>query len=167
MTKVFLVNEPLKKDPATGEYAPFLPMGSARSFGEVVELTPKGSPGSNISASMEPIRKGLEAWRDGDFLVLVGDHALLAYAASVVGEKLRAGEALRLLKWERRLEAYAPLTLRDNRGGAVTNFRRELSRAANLRRELSRIADLEDSEIGEPLDEAIKIAKRALIDNTP
>ena len=159
MTKVFLVNKPLKKDPATGEYAPFLPMGSARSFGEVIELTPKGSPGSNISASMEAIRKGLESWRDGDFLVLVGDQALLAYAASVVGEKLRSGEALRLLKWERRLEAYAPLTLRDARGIDDP--------APNLRRALSRIADLEDSETGEPLDEAIKIAKRALIDNTP
>lgn len=33
---------------------------------------------------------------------------------------------------------------------------------ADLRKALQRIADLEDNETGEPLDDAIRIAKRAL-----
>lgn len=125
--KVFVVNEPLRKDEATGEYVRFLPMESAAAFGEVVELTPKGSPPANLAPWMKMIRDGLADWRDGDFLVLVGDQALLAYAGSVIGEiiidAIREDEeevgrcerppVLRLLKWERRLRAYAPLTLRE------------------------------------------------------
>lgn len=122
MSKVFIVNEPLKKNDATGEYECFLPMESAANFGEVIELTPKGNPGSNPAVWMGAIREGLQAWEDGDFIVLVGDQALLAYATSVVGEYIgeedvckdgRSVPTLRFLKWERRQGCYVPLTLRE------------------------------------------------------
>lgn len=121
--KVFIVNEPLKRDEASGELVRFLPMETAANFGDVVELTPKGSPGGNPAVWMKLIRDGLEKdWEDGDFLVLVGDQALLAYAASVIGEYIgteyertdgRITPTIRFLKWERRLESYSPLILRE------------------------------------------------------
>lgn len=121
MTKVFIVNEPLRRDDATGEYVRFLPMESAADFGRVIKLTPDGNPGSNAREWMNKIRAGLEKdWEDGDFIVLVGDQAMLAYAASVVGEYIAERDAnglsmptLRFLKWERRKGAYVPLVLRE------------------------------------------------------
>lgn len=116
--RVFVVNEPLRRNPETGAYEPFLPLDSAADYGEVVELTAKGNPGSNLAGAMRAIRAGLDRWRDGDYVVLVGDQALLAYAASVIGEKIAAAPGaakpqLRLLKWERREERYVPLTMRE------------------------------------------------------
>lgn len=120
MPRVFIVNEPLKKNDQTGEYEQFLPMDSAANFGEVIELTPKGNPGSNPATWMGAIREGLQSWEDGDFIVLVGDQAMLAYAASVVGEYIEYRDAegltaptLRFLKWERRQGGYVPMTLRE------------------------------------------------------
>lgn len=120
--KVFVVNEPLRRNEAN-ELERFLPMETAADFGDVVKLTPDGSPGANPESWMTPIREKLELeWEDGDFLVLVGDQALLAYAASVVGEMIAIAEAdnpakapptLRFLKWERRQSAYVPLILRE------------------------------------------------------
>ena len=120
MPKVFIVNEPLKRNDVTGAYERFLPMESAASFGEVVKLTPDGSPPANPGPYMKMIRDGLDAWEDGDFLVLVGDQALLAYAASVVGETLGDGldaGTLRFLKWERRAESYRPLIFLEPEDG--------------------------------------------------
>ena len=114
MPKIFIINEPLRKNDETGEYERFLPMESAHDFGEVVKLTADGNPGSNLQGAMRCIREGLESWRDGDFIVLVGDQALLAYAASVVGKKLaRSKGSLRFLRWERRQSSYAPLFMRE------------------------------------------------------
>ena len=123
MTKVFIVNEPLRRDESTGEYVKFLPMESAADFGTVIKLTPDGGPGSNTREWMRRIREGLEKdWEDGDFIVLAGDQALLAYAASVVGEHIglehartdgRSAPVLRFLKWERRQGAYVPMVLRE------------------------------------------------------
>lgn len=118
--RVFIVNEPLKKDDATGEYVRFLPVDSASNFGTVVELTPKGNAGGNPAVWMKAIREGLEAWEDGDYIVLMGDQAMLAYATSVVGEWIGECDVLgnkvptlRFLKWERRQGAYTPLALRE------------------------------------------------------
>ena len=121
MNRVFIVNEPLRKNDVTGELEKFLPLESAAKFGEVVKLTPDGSPPGNIAPWLKMINDGLEGWQDGDYLVLVGDQALLAYAASIVGgtlEELWAAardEAsvpkFRVLKWERRQYSYSPLTL--------------------------------------------------------
>ncbi len=111
---VFIINEPLRKDEATGEYVPFLPMESAHSFGRVVELTPKGNPRGSIADALRSIRDGLDGWRDGDFIVLVGDQALLAYAAAIVGAKLaKTRGSLRFLKWDRGLRTYTPLFMRE------------------------------------------------------
>lgn len=113
---VFIVNEPLRRNAETGAYERWLPMESTEAFGTVVKLTPDGSPPANVAAYLKMIDDGLAAWKDGDFLVLVGDQALLSYAAASIGFIIAClGEAadakLRVLKWERRQESYAPLTL--------------------------------------------------------
>jgi hypothetical protein len=119
MPRVFVVNEPLRKDETTGALARFLPVERAAEHGELVRLTPDGSPPGNLTPWLRTIYEGLERWEDGDFLVLVGDQALLAYASSVVGAKIAAatgpdGEdrpTFRVLKWSRHKNGYDPLSL--------------------------------------------------------
>jgi len=107
--RVFIINEPLKKDLETGELEPFLPMESAANFGDVVKVTPDGSPPGNLKPYLAMLREKLADFREEDYLVLVGDQALLVAAAAIVGTS-ETGK-LRVLKWERRLNAYAPLVL--------------------------------------------------------
>lgn len=121
MPKVFLINEPLRKDDATGELIRFLPIERAADHGEIIRLTPDGSPPGNLAPWLRMIDKGLEAWEDGDFVVLVGDQSLLAYASSVIGAHIADRLAdttdggicgtLRALKWSRHKNAYEPVAL--------------------------------------------------------
>jgi len=116
MPRVFVPNEPLRKNANTGEWERYLPLDSLVKYGEVVELTPKGRARS-FDESCAAIRKGLkELWRDGDYLVLVGDYALVAFAGFALGEYAEDGEKLRFLKWDRRKESYASLIVRDAPG---------------------------------------------------
>lgn len=123
---VFVVNEPLRKNETTGELERFLPIERARAWGEVVKLSPDGSPGADPRSWMRPIREKLEElWEDGDFVVLVGEQSMLAYAAAIVGEYVERCRAdavdnasaevptIRLLKWDRRANEYAPLILKE------------------------------------------------------
>lgn len=104
----------------TNELERWLPLESAADFGQVVKLTPDGSPPANLAPWIEAIDRGLDAWQDGDYLVLVGDQALLAYAASVIGEEINASvgdlgnpaPVLRLLKWSRHKGGYEPIAMR-------------------------------------------------------
>lgn len=120
MPRVFLINEPLRKDDATGELIRFLPIERAADHGEIVRLTPDGSPPGNLAPWLRMIDDGLRAWEDGDYIVLVGDQGLLAYASSVIGahiaDRLAAtdgeiGGTLRALKWSRHKSAYEPVSL--------------------------------------------------------
>ena len=120
--RVFVVNEPLRKDDASGALERFLPIERAAEHGEIVKLTPDGSPPGNIATWLRMIDDGLAAWEDGDFLVLVGDQGLLAYAAAVVGHKIARLDqpgnffvgpepVLRALKWSRHKSAYDAVNL--------------------------------------------------------
>lgn len=116
MPRVFIVNEPLRKNTETGAYERYLPLDSLSSYGEIVELTAKGRM-HGFNEACSAVRKGLKnLWRDGDYLVLVGDYALVAFAGFVLGEYTENGEKLRFLKWDRRKESYVPLIVRDAPG---------------------------------------------------
>lgn len=123
MTRVFIANEPLRKNSETGEYERWLPTEMAADFGDVVKLSLDGNPGANLAATLRGIEDGLADWEDGDYLVLVGAQSLLVYAAMIIGRKIAArayeigsedaAPKLRVLQWERNLGSYAPLTLRS------------------------------------------------------
>jgi hypothetical protein len=108
-SKVYVINEPLKKDAATGAMAKWLPMESAAAFGEVVEVLPPGSPPAALDGYVAILRERLKDFREDDYLVLVGDQSLLVAAAAIVGWS-DAGK-LRVLKWSRNANAYEPLLL--------------------------------------------------------
>lgn len=110
MTRVYLINEPLKRDP-DGELVRWLPMESLAKFGEVVRVLPDGSPPAALDGYLGILAERLGDWRDGDYLVCVGDQTLLVAAAAILGSYLAPGEKLRVLKWERRQESYAPVVL--------------------------------------------------------
>lgn len=118
--KVFLVNEPLRKNDTNGDYEKFLPIEKAGDHGDVVRLTPDGSPPGNPASWLRMIDEGLANWKDGDFVVLVGDQGLLAYASAAIGARIEfltaksKGEdqpVFRALKWSRHNSRYDPLSL--------------------------------------------------------
>lgn len=113
---VWLINEPLKRLDG-GELERWLPLGSLITFGEVVRVLPDGSPPASLDGYVAILREKLAPWRDGDMIALVGDLTLLTAAAIVVGGITGGRGKVKVLKWERRLESYAPVIL--NFGGEV------------------------------------------------
>lgn len=111
---VYLINEPLKRT-IDGDLERWLPLGSLINFGKVVRVLPDGSPPASLDSYLEILRAKLAGYRDGDFIALVGDLTLLTAAAVVVGGITGGRGKLKVLKWERRLESYAPVVL--NFGG--------------------------------------------------
>lgn len=107
---VFLINEPLKRN-HEGELERWLPLGSLLNFGEVVRVLPDGSPPASLDGYLAILREKLAGWRDGDMIALVGDQTLLAAAAIIVGGITGGRGKVKVLKWERRQESYAPVVL--------------------------------------------------------
>ena len=103
---VYCIQEP----PGTADGSPrynvmkALPFGDVKFlFGERAQLV--YSTGSLI----HKIRKQLEKFNDEDFLLLVGDPAIIACAA-IVASGINNGK-LKLLKWDRIAGKYYPLSI--------------------------------------------------------
>lgn len=107
---VWLVNEPLKYNDE-GELARWLPLDSLANFGKVVRCLPDGSPPTPLDGYIAILKEKLSRWKDGDFLVCVGDQTLLVAAAMIVGNIADTKSKPRVLKWERRKDSYAPVVL--------------------------------------------------------
>lgn len=112
MPKVFVVNEPLRRNHESGELERFLPIHLAAQFGDVVKLTPDGAPPANLASVLKNMVEDLKGFREAeDYLVCVGNQPLLIAAAAMVGANIKGGR-LRVLQWDARDGAYAPITLR-------------------------------------------------------
>lgn len=107
---VWLVNEPLKRN-FDGDLERWLPLGTLAAFGDVVRCLPDGSPPASLDGYLAILREKLDGWRDGDMLVCVGDQTLLVAAAMMIGAKTGGRGRMRVLKWERRQNSYAPVVL--------------------------------------------------------
>jgi hypothetical protein len=101
--KVYIVHEALKRDLSTGDMVPVQDFSSAEEFGELVHVFGQGAP-KDYSDALSLIQERLSAYTQRDYLIFVGDPALIAMAAAVA---VRAtGGPVRWLTWERHEKRY-------------------------------------------------------------
>lgn len=115
MNKVYVVQEPLRKNRDTGTLEPFIDFTPASAYGEIELLLDRSAPLALTPAPMiHQLKKRLAEFSDEDYLVLVGDTAVIAAAvmvASVVHGKNKTIGVVNVLKWNRQTRQYIKIKL--------------------------------------------------------
>jgi len=107
MSKVFVVNEPMRWSIEESAWVRAINLKPAGVHGEIVHLLPPGELPLNMDDTVEAIRTGLIDISLEDYIVLVGDPRAIAIAAAVATEYLDGW--LRMLQWDRGNRVYRPI----------------------------------------------------------
>lgn len=114
MSTVWVTQEKARK--VAGEWVPEFDLSPAAKFGKVEVLSPPGSSFFSPVPTIRMLKQKLEAFKDDDYLLPVGDPAIMVAAAMIAGEK--NGGRVKILKWDRFQGEYIPVQL-DTSGKAV------------------------------------------------
>lgn len=104
-SRVFVPQIPHRYDRASGELFPVYDLSPAEEFGEVkVILTPSANPFTSMESIQADLREALADMTKDDYLLLVGNPAILGVTTAIAAE-YTDGE-LQLLQWHGREKRY-------------------------------------------------------------
>jgi hypothetical protein len=109
MSKVYVPMVPSRFDTGLQMWVPTINLDPAKKHGELVIMAPPNANRLNIQPIMEIMHGKMRSFSRDDFLVAVGDPALIAAAVAVAVTK--TGGYLRLLKWDRQTSDYVEVEL--------------------------------------------------------
>jgi len=109
MGTVYIVQEPVKRDRATGELVSTFDLTPASRFGTLEFLLPPGPVMLSPHPMIIRLRQKLYKFSDNDFLVPVGDPSAIAAAAAIAAE-FNVGQ-INLLKWDNRQGTYIEIKM--------------------------------------------------------
>lgn len=108
MKKVFIPHVVKKRDPQTGEQKPIFDFTAAKAFGEIVELSDAKTLHGESMLTSGALWGDLLDFQKGDYLLCVGDPAMIALCAGIL---LRRFDVLRVLRWDRITKTYQEVEL--------------------------------------------------------
>jgi len=107
MSKVFVVQNQHRWDPAKGAFVPKFDLTSATKYGELVYLlTPTAAP-FNSGPVINELRDKLAFFGDDDCLLLIGNPVLIGCAVAIASE-VNNGR-VRMLQWSGTDRRYVPV----------------------------------------------------------
>lgn len=103
--RVFIVHEPMRRDPRSKEMVPAHDLRPASQFGDLKFILPGAvRPALDPESSLPAIRDAMSGFMEDDYLAMVGDMNLVIWAAAL---GLRAtGGIMKLLKWNNQDRCY-------------------------------------------------------------
>lgn len=111
---VYVVQEPVRRDEATGDLVPLFDISPAMEYGDIEFLLPPG----NIMLSPQPmvntLNTKLSKYTDNDFLLTTGDPAAIGVACAVAARHNRG--RIQMLKWSSKVKRYMVLRINTNGG---------------------------------------------------
>lgn len=108
MTKVFIPQIVKRFDDDAGKLVPAFDVSPAAKFGELTMILDHGDDPKYLSKVTEKIAKELEAFKFGDYLLAIGDPAVIAVCSGII---LRKFHSMKMLKWDRQLKTYIELEI--------------------------------------------------------
>ncbi|QOV06265.1 hypothetical protein CPT_Maja_045 [Burkholderia phage Maja] len=108
MSKVFIPQLPMRFDHAAGRRVPQFNITPAMHFGQL-EMVLDETDDSRMIARLTPkIRERLKEFREHDFMIAMGNPAVIAMCAAIV---LRRQKKLLMLQWDKKTEMYYQVEL--------------------------------------------------------
>lgn len=108
LARVFLPQIVERFDKDKGVMVAAFDFSAAAQFGQLTPILEKEDDPIFLARITGKIRKVLSDFTDNDYLLAVGDPAVIAVCAGIV---LRRHKTLKLLKWDRRLRIYQQLEI--------------------------------------------------------
>jgi hypothetical protein len=109
MGRVFVVQEPMRRDPSTGDMVPMMNMKNVFEFGDPVVCLPNGQVSLSSVPTVTKLREVLRDYCDDDFLVAVGDPSAIAIASAIACDNNRG--RMTLLKWDKDRRKYSKIDI--------------------------------------------------------
>lgn len=107
MNTVFVTQYPMKRDPATSQLTPVFDVSAAAVFGKLNFLVPGGPVVLSTEHLVRTLRDKLSGFQDGDYLLCLGDPAVISVASAIAASK--NGGRYSLLVWDRKARTYLPI----------------------------------------------------------
>lgn len=105
--KVYVTTHPMRKS-LDGVYRP-IDITAAAAFGELIELLPPGMLSLTPVPTVRELKYGLRNFNDDDYLLPLGDPALIA-AAGAAAAFSNSGR-FKILRWDRKSGHYIPIQI--------------------------------------------------------
>jgi len=107
-SKVFLPQIVERFDTVRKIMTPAFDFSAAAQFGQLTTILEAEDDPIFLARITPKIRKALDAFTDNDYLLAVGDPAVIAVCAGII---LRRHKTLQLLRWDRKLRNYIHLEI--------------------------------------------------------
>lgn len=108
MPRVFIPQIVQRVSQATGRLAPVYDFSDALRFGDIEYVLDVNDDPNYVAAMMSKIRRNMDQFSTGDFLLAVGDPTVIAACAGIA---FRNTDAVNMLRWDRKLHRYQSLTV--------------------------------------------------------
>lgn len=105
--RVFVVQQTKMKDKKTGELVNKHDLSAAEKFGTLVYLLDAATVPFNPPPVIEELKNKLATYDDDDYLLLVGNPALIGFATAIAADY---NGRVKLLQWSGRRDCYVPIT---------------------------------------------------------
>lgn len=103
-SKCYIIQEPVKHDPISGQMVPVMDFRKVLQYGEPIICLPNGRVSLSPGPTIDALRTKLKDFTDDDYIVSVGDPTAIFVAAMVLGD-LNRGKC-NLLKWDKQSKQY-------------------------------------------------------------
>lgn len=104
MAKVFIVQEPMRRDRETNEMVSMMDFRPAMEYGELVVCLQPGRVALSPAPMIRKLNDVLKDFSDDDYIIAAGDPSAIA-AASAIASRNNRGK-FHILKWDKQMAGY-------------------------------------------------------------
>jgi hypothetical protein len=110
MPKVYITQQPMKRDIKTGELIPLYDVTPALEYGNIVHLCKPGPMWHAPTRLVHTLKRALKHYTSDDYLLLLGDPVLMITAAIVAAQRTQG--TINVLRWDRHYKKYIAVTIK-------------------------------------------------------
>lgn len=119
MNTVYIVQNPMRRDPVTGDMRAMHDLTPAREYGDLQVLLPSGPVLLSTANAVTTLRQKLMRFTDADHLLCLGDPVAIAAASAMVADVNNG--VVPLLVWDRKTAKYLSIKVDIHRRLANAN----------------------------------------------
>jgi len=108
MSRVFVLQRPVYKDPETRQWVDKYDLSPAEAFGELVVVLPMGNVPADVGTTVREMQVALADFGPDDHLLAIGDPVAIGLAVLIAAGR---SDVVSMLKWDARARSYRAVRL--------------------------------------------------------